>query len=85
MAAATTAVRSTEGTRQIVTITRGDAIIVRKGKAEVRKGYAGTAIDRATGKVCGFISIRPNGAGGGPWATGWEWVPIEGEPVKGQQ
>lgn len=77
----TTAVRTTENGKQVVTITRGDTVIVRKGKAEVRKPYAGTGVCKDTGKVYGFISVNPDGNGGGPWAKDWEWVEITGEPV----
>ena len=76
----TTAVRTTaENGRQIVTITRGDAVIVRTGKAEVKKPFAATAISNGSGEIHAFISVRPGETF--DWATGWEWVEITGEPV----
>ena len=73
-------VRSTDSTgRQIVTITRGETVIVRTGKAEVKKGFAATAISNGSGEVHAFISVRPGETF--DWATGWEWVEITGEPV----
>jgi len=76
---ATTAVRTTDTNgRQTVTITRGDAVIVRKGKAEVRKPFASTCISNTTGEIHGFISVNPDA--GGPWASDWEVVAITGDP-----
>lgn len=75
----TTAVRTTdEKGRQTVTITRGETVIVRTGKAEVKKAFAGTAVG-SDGKVHAFISIRPGETYS--WATGWEWVEITGDPA----
>jgi hypothetical protein len=74
----TTAVRTTENGKSIITITRGDTVIVRKGKAEVRKAYASTGVAIDTGKVYGFLSVNPGG--GGSWATDWEWVAVTGDP-----
>jgi hypothetical protein len=76
----TTAVRTTlPNGKQVVTITRGETVIVRKGKAEVRKGYAGTCVSNTTGEIHAFISVTiPAPA---PWASEWEWVAITGDEV----
>jgi hypothetical protein len=74
----TTAVRTTAANgKQIVTITRGETVIVRKGKAEVRKPFASTCI--ANGETHAFISIKFGEEFA--WATEWEHVEITGEPV----
>jgi hypothetical protein len=75
----TTAVRTTENGKQIVTITRGETVIVRKGKAEVRKPYASTCICNTSGETHAFISIKFGEIA--PWASEWEHVEITGEPV----
>lgn len=78
----TTAVRTTDTNgKQVVTITRGDTVIVRKGKAEVRKPYASTCISNTTGEIHGFISVNFGCGGDAPWASEWEHVEITGEPV----
>lgn len=76
----TTAVRTTlPNGKHIVTITRGETVHVRKGKAEVRKGYAGTCVDNTTGEIHAFISVTTPAPA--PWASEWEWVAITGDPV----